>query len=33
MEGWLVANDGNLTLALDIKINPDLAREALPAIS
>ena len=29
MEGWLVANDGNLTVALDIEINPDLAREGL----
>ncbi len=29
MEGWLVANDGNLTVALDIEINPSLAREGL----
>ena len=29
MEGWLVANDGDLTVALDIEINPDLAREGL----
>ena len=29
MEGWLVANDGDLTVALDIEINPDRAREGL----
>ena len=29
MQVWLVANDGNLTVALDIEINPSLAREGL----
>ena len=27
--GWLVANDGNLTVALDITITPDLQREGM----
>mgnify|MGYP001027253432 FL=1 len=29
MEGWLVANDGDLTVALDIEITPELFREGL----
>ncbi|MBO4942866.1 MAG: isoleucine--tRNA ligase [Muribaculaceae bacterium] len=29
IEGWLVANDGDLTVALDIDITPDLFREGL----
>ena len=29
MEGWLVANDGDLTVALDIEISPELFREGL----
>ena len=29
MEGWLVANDGDLTVALDIDVTPELFREGL----
>ncbi len=29
IEGWLVANDGELTVALDIDITPELFREGL----
>ncbi|MDR3326551.1 MAG: isoleucine--tRNA ligase [Prevotellaceae bacterium] len=29
MEGWLVANEGNLTVALDIEVTPELYREGI----